>query len=131
MLSECLVKYITQRARSSLTASSYTVGPQAYHVTFFPSESNGTNGFLLLVKLLYMDSCGSRAATGSAGAGGGVHSGCTAAIFDDARRNEAVDVAEGFMCLNVNRQAHRKNPVIKRLALQSLHCCHARQRIQN
>lgn len=49
---------------------------------------------MVLVKLLYMDRVGSFAFTASVGAGGGVHSGIAAAIFDLVGRNEALDVDE-------------------------------------
>ena len=76
------------------TASSYTVGPQAYQVTFAPSGSRGTNGVLPRVKLLYMDRGGSVAFAASAGAGGGVHSGIAVAMAATVGRNEDLDVAE-------------------------------------
>ena len=66
--------------RRTHTASSYTVGPQAYHPTFFPSLSSGTNSFLLRVNELYTLSFGSSLANPSLGRGGARHSGCTVAI---------------------------------------------------
>ena len=34
-------------------AASYTVGPQVYHVTFFPFSSKGTNTSFRFVRVLY------------------------------------------------------------------------------
>lgn len=93
------------------TASSYTVGPQAYQVTVLPSGSKGTNAFLLLVKLLYMDNFGSLALAASVGAGGGVHSGIAAAIFAAEGWYEALVVAERES-MTLGRQKLRRNRLI-------------------
>lgn len=85
------------------TASSYTVGPQAYHPTFFPSRSSGTNSFLFRVNVLYMLSFGSAFWTDSDGWGGGRHSAWTVAIF--AASSLFVVVYAGARCFaNRNRR---------------------------
>lgn len=85
------------------TASSYTVGPQAYHPTFFPSRSSGTNSFLFRVNVLYMLSFGSVFWTDSDGWGGGRHSAWIVAIF--AASSLFVVVYAGARCFaNRNRR---------------------------
>lgn len=91
------------------TASSYTVGPQAYQVTFVPAASSGTNGFLVRVRLLYMDSLGSPSFTDATGSGGGVHSGIAAAMGAAERWNESLAADERNRLVNGGAMGRAKH----------------------
>lgn len=89
-----VVVYI--QASPTLTESSYTVGPQAYHVTFLPSASSGTNGVLLRVRELYMLSLGRCRAASGVGAGGARHTGCAIRSGRSARLSRLCRLRANF-----------------------------------